>query len=187
MPPFAMHLNRRKLLAAIAFVVVVPTVWYFFILDWRDQPFCHKQLLLGFENWLDKNKTNVFPNVDGKSAESLEAARDELGGDDNWETTYKYVPGLKKGDPGDLVLAYLAKPTRWTWHGQIPPTVFTAKEWLFVPVDFGIASSRPVAWGECSERVPSEDFQKRMKRTLDFLRTNERPNWEAVVKEHANF
>ena len=122
--------------------------------------------------------------MDGKSADSLTVIRDDLGGDDRWETAYKYVPGLKKDDPGDLVLAYLAKPTRWTWHGQLVPTVFTPKEYLFVRVDFGMAPSRPVRGGECGERVPLADFRERLKRTLNFLRTNERPNWEAVVAEH---
>jgi hypothetical protein len=38
-----------------------------------------------------------------------------------------------------------------------------------------------------SERVSLDEFRSTLKRTLDFIRTNERPNWQAVVAEHSKF
>jgi hypothetical protein len=159
-----------------------------FILDWQGQPVCHKNLMAVLKNWVDDHDTNVLPNVHGIGRDSLAELR-PYGFDAYLEQRYGYVAGLRKDDPGDLVLMYLNQPTRWVWHG-IPHTIFTKKAWIIVPVDFTVFtySGRQITKpGECSETVSREEFRVRLRRTLDFVRTNERPNWKAVVAEHTKF
>ena len=130
--------------------------------------------------------TNAFPNATGHSADSLALIRDEMGGQMDWAQSYRYVPGLHRDDPGDLILMYLVQPTRWTWHGP-PPTVFTPKAWIVVPLDFTMSGPLAAGRGELSERVSLDMFRSRLRRTLDFIRTNERPSWQTVVAEHTRF
>ena len=165
----------------------LPFIYYNFILDRHPPPFCHKQIYFAFHTWMVDSKTNAFPNAGGIGADSISLMNEQMGGL-TWSKNYKYVPGLCVGDPGDLVLMYVAHPTRWTWHGSTP-TIFRQKQWILVPLDFKSegpdrAGAGP---GELSERVSSEEFRRRLQRTLDFLRTNTRPNWETVVAEHARF
>ena len=112
-----------------------------------------------------------------------------MGGYMVWAKDYNYVPGLRENDPADLVLMYFNRPTRWNWHGH-PPTIFKEKAWIIIPVDFDMGVNfRPHTGqgGECSERVSLDEFRSRLRRTLDFVRTNERPNWQTVVAEHSKF
>ncbi len=169
-------------LALIAAVVC----WYFFVLDWQGRPFCHKQIYTAFRLWMDDQKTNAFPNVAGSSRLSLEAIREEMGGSMKWAENYRYAAGLREDDPGDLILMYLDQPTRWTWHGS-PPSRFTKKAWIVVPVDFTMGDRPRAGHGELSERISSQEFKRRLQATLEFVKTNARPNWEAVVAEHTRF
>jgi hypothetical protein len=68
-------------------------------------------------------------------------------------------------------------------RGQ-PLTVFEEKRWLVVPVDFG--DGRPVQ-GELSERVTMDEFKRRLSAPIDYVPTNQRPSWQAVVAEHTTF
>lgn len=181
--------------SGLGVLIIAGLVYYFLILDWQGRPFCHKQISLAFLQAIFDQKlpageavTNAFPNVNGRSWESLTVIRDNMDGDINmrWARGYRYVPGLRADDPGDLVLMYLDQPTRWTWHGT-PPTIFEKKAWIVVPVDFVMADRPRSGPGESSERIAGEEFRRRLQRTLDFLRTNERPHWEAVVAEHEAF
>ncbi len=176
------------LASALALLLLAPLVYYFLILDWHGRPYCHKQIMLSLKVWMDdegKNMnsgTNAFPNVGGVGKDSMEAIHEEMGTMD-WAKNYRYVPGLHEDDPGRLVLMYVAQPTRWTWHGP-PPTIFKDKKWIIVPVDFESQPGRP---GECSERISEEEFKIRLRGTLEFVRTNARPNWQQVVAEHTAF
>jgi hypothetical protein len=169
-------------------MVTVPLGYYYLLLDWQGRPFCHKQITLSFKLWMDDNGgnlnsgTNIFPNVGGTGKASLEAIREEMGGSMEWAKNYRYIAGLREDDPGHLVLMYLDQPTRWTWHGP-PPTIFKDKKWIVVRVDFESVFGP----GECSERISTEDFKKRLGETMDFVRTNARPNWQTVVLEHSKF
>jgi hypothetical protein len=157
----------------------------------ENEPFCHKGLNLAIYNYLYTQKMDLLPNVDGRSAESLRVL-DRYMGDEVWEGAYRYVPGLRKGDPGDLVVAYMTKPTRYRMHDD-PVIVFNEKKWMAVPIDFmhngpGKWVEREVLdWGEDSERLTLDEFRSRLKKTLDFLRDNERPNWQTVVEENEAF
>lgn len=169
----------------VAVLVGLAFGYYYLILDWQGRPFCHKQVYMSFRIWMDDRNTNAFPNVAGAGKNSLGEIREEMVIMD-WADKYKYVPGLREGDPGDLVLMYLDRPTRWTWHGP-PPTVFEKKAWIIVPVDFKAGERQQAGPGEMSERVSLDEFRNRLRRTLDFIRTNERPHWQAVVSEHTKF
>lgn len=192
-----MHAKRLVLWigGAAAVVLGLALGYYFFILDWHGRPFCHKQIMFGFLNAMHPsggdltNSKEPFPNVRGLSQASLGAIREDMGSYMAWTNDYNYVPGLREDDPPDLVLMYFNRPTRWNWHGP-PPTIFEKKAWIIVPVDFGSGSGfRPHTGqiGECSERVLLDEFRSRLRQTLDFVRTNERPNWQTIVAEHTEF
>jgi hypothetical protein len=163
--------------------------FYFFVLDWQGRPFCHKQIMFGFLGVMhppDEGRTQAkaaFPNVRGLGQDSLATVGESMGGDWVWKSDYNYVPGLREDDPPDLVLMYFNRPTRWNWHGT-PPTIFGEKAWILIPLDFTPRSGQA---GECSERVSFSEFRSRLQRTLDFIRTNERPNWQTIVAEHTSF
>jgi hypothetical protein len=168
---------------------------YFFILDWNGRPFCHKQIMLSLMSVMHTSSGDIlndpkpFPNVKGLSQDSLAANRESMGSYMAWTNDYNYIPGLREDDPPDLMLMYFNRPTRWNWHG-VPPTIFKEKAWIIIPVDFGAGEGflpHPGQIGECSERVSMDEFRSRLKRTLDFIRTNERPNWRTVVAEHQKF
>lgn len=180
-----------------AFVLLVGLAfgYYHLILDWQGRPFCHKQIMLGLLTVMHPSGGDIlhdpkpFPNLRGLSQDSLAAIKDSMGGYMAWTNDYNYIPGLREDDPPDLVLMYFNRPTRWNWHGP-PPTIFKEKAWIIIPVDFGSgSSSRPHSGqiGECSERVSQGEFCARLRGTLDFIRTNERPNWETIIAEQARF
>jgi hypothetical protein len=176
----------------LAVLVGLALSYYHFILDWEGRPFCHKQVMFAFMNWMGdhgmdiNSHTNTFPNVNGVGRDSLATISEGMNGHMNWAKDYRYVPGLREGDPGDLVLMYFDRPTRWVWHGPAP-TIFKEKAWIVVPVDFAMGSRPPAGPGELSERVSLDEFRSRLKRTLDFVRTNDRPNWQTIVAEHTKF
>jgi hypothetical protein len=180
---------KRVILVVVATsvaVIAAALFWYFFLLDWNGRPFCHKQINLAFRIWIEDQHTNAFPNAGGLSKQSLEAIREEMGGSMKWAEHYRYVAGLREDDPGDLILLYYDEPTRWTWHGP-PPSVFSEKAWIVVPVDFTMGGREQAGPGELSERVSSEEFRRRLRATLEFVKTNARPHWEEVWAEHTRF
>jgi hypothetical protein len=177
-----------------AAIIGLPLAVYFLLYDHSNEPFCHKVVMLGILNYFEDEKTNVLPNVDGQSSASM-LTMHKYWGDQPWEDTYRYLPGLKNGDPGDLVLMYMPMPTRYIYHSN-PQTIFAEPKWMIVPLDFNSAIGdqigKPVpreipSYGEQSERVSLAEFRARLKKTLDFLRENNRPNWQQVVKEHEAF
>jgi hypothetical protein len=148
--------------------------------------------MFGFKLWMEENHmdinscTNAFPNIRGSGRDSLAAISNSMSGHMDWAKDYKYVPGLREDDPGDLILMYVDRPTRWTWHG-VAPTIFRDKAWIMVPVNFTNGGRERSVSGELSERVSLDVFRRRLRRTLDYLRTNERPNWQTAVSEHTKF
>ena len=156
----------RLLSVVVALVAMIPAAvpllrsGYEQIADHSAQPVCHKQVDLLFQQWQDEHKTREFPNVDGESQASLEAIKG-FGEMPNIKAHYNYVPGLRRGDPDDLVLMYVNQPTRWTWHGQTP-TIFGQTAWILVPIDmklFGQRERDTLPPGEFSERVLIDEFR----------------------------
>ena len=176
-------------------LVALALGYYYFILDWQGRPICHKQIMLGFMTLMHPSGGDIlhdpqpFPNVKGLSQDSLATIHEEMGGYMVWTNNYNYIPGLREDDPPDLVLMYFNRPTRWVWHGPAP-SIFKKRAWMVIHIDFGIGSGprlHSLEGGECSERVSQDEFRRRLQRTLDFIRTNERPNWQAIVAEHEKF
>jgi len=188
--------TRIRWLVVVLVLISLPIVYYNFILDWQNKPFCHKQFLIAFQTWFAINgkdpdgQNNEYPNVGGNSSDSLNVIRKEMGDYMDWKADYGYVPGLRQNDPGHLVLMYFNRPTRWTMH-VLAPTIFEDKAWILVPVDFciyGNGGSRKLSGGgECSERVSTDEFKQRLADTIDFIRTQKRPNWETIVAEQTKF
>ena len=167
-----MRLPRFVTCSVVLLILFVglPAFVYFVIYDHQNAPFCHKAAGLGLLSYLDALKTNDLPNVDGSSAKTLLSMHKYMG-DEPWEEEYRYVPGLRKGDPGDLIYMYFAQPTRYTWHG-FPQTIFADKKWIILPLDFaeqhsGIsrALDREMPYtGECSELLSYDEFRRACKR-----------------------
>lgn len=174
------------LLAGVAVTVTLCAVASITLLDREADPICHKNLFFAILNWQEKRATRYFPNIDGSSAASIEVL-EELSVYRQLKSHYSYVPGLNRDDPEGLVLFYINRPTRWTSHVSTP-WIFTSKEWILVPVDMEWKSSRSDAGpGEFSERVSFDEFRKRLRKTLDYIKTKQRPNWETIVKQHTDF
>jgi hypothetical protein len=173
------------IVAGSLLIVGAVLCWYFMLHDWDGRPFCHKQFESAFRMWREDHDTDFFPNEGGLSRASMESIHEQMAGVMSWVASYRYIAGLREGDPGDLILMYCYEPTRWTWHGGPPPSVFTKKAWLVVPVDFTYRDVRPGGGGELSERLSPAEFATRLKRTLDFLESNARPHWKVVIQEHS--
>src|SRR5580658_7834702 len=107
----------------LATLVGSALIYYNFILDWDGKPFCHKQIYTAFVLSMHEAGYDIahdpkpFPNVKGIGRDSLATIHEGMGNYMDWAKEYGYVPGLREDDPGDLVLMYVERPTRWTWHG----------------------------------------------------------------------
>jgi hypothetical protein len=173
-------------------VLGAPFGYYNFALDWNNMPHCHTAVMLAMHSWLEVNKLDwdnpdsPYPNISGKSVDSLGAIHRQMDEDMDWAKDYGYVPGLRRGDPGDLVLIYFNRPTRWTMHIHAP-LIFEKKGWILIPLDFRQSDREMSGPGEKSEFVSTSEFKKRLKATIDFLREKKRPNWETMVAEQTKF
>ena len=177
--------QRRLILGAAALLLAGVVQIQAVMNEPPGKPVCHKAVNFALLSWQDQNATSGYPNVAGRSTDSL-ARCDKLLHNDKLSGKYKYVPGLTRDDPGELVLLYMAKPTRWTWHGERPSKTAPLK-WLVVPVDFRTSSRKFNGNGEQSEQLTEDQFFTRLEGTLRFIEANERPNWESIVKEHRAF
>jgi hypothetical protein len=195
--------RRRKIILWIAtpaaLVLAGLLLIRFVIYDWSAKPYCHKQMTVGLRVWLGDKGSNAYPNVNGTSLASMELAAEQLFATNQIFRDYNYVPGLREDDPPHLVLFYMNKPTRWRFHVH-PEARWKDKTWIVVPIDFtgplpGTESNSSIhshlhgiiAYGEMSHSLSTQQFTNRLIATLEFLRTNDRPHWQAVVKEHTSF
>lgn len=187
---------RRAFAILISFVVLFVCIaaGFYFLIDRQNEPLCHKAAYFDVLESFDGKKSGDLPNVEGRSVDSL---RKFIQNDDaeQWNAKYRYVPGLRRGDPGDLILLYMKQPTRYVWHSN-PQTVFRDAKWMILPLDFVDGFGSPSVavveremphTGEESERVSQQEFKSRLRKTLDFLRNNDRPYWKTVVAENEKF
>lgn len=181
----AMKLRRAAKWIAVSLLTLsaIAVCYFYLIIDRRNSPGCHKNLYLSFMIWAD-DYTNVFANVHGSSTESLSAMDENLGNSLFWIARYNYIPGMRKDDPKELILMYLKRPTRWINHVR-PQTIFQKKNWMIAPLK-GLSDDIDVS-GEYSQKISTPEFKQRLQQTLDFVRTNQRPNWESIVAEHTKF
>ena len=192
----------RTLLAILAIPVSLFALFVCFGVGFRllhdstNMPLCGKQTYIEVQNWFDREKSSALPNIEGRSIESL--ARLNEGDSENtneWNEKYQYVPGLRRGDPGDLVLMYMKKPTRWRHHAAGAPLIFEEHKWVLVPLDFthvGDSNTKKVDRdmpdiGESFERVSLDELKARLRKTLKFLEDNNRRHWQTVVAENKAF
>jgi len=191
-----MNLSRVQLATGAAIVLAL-LIFAAVILraDQGNKPLCHKQTWAEAESWLFSHVSGELPNIEGDSAKSL-TELDQEGTAGEWNAKYQYLPGLRSGDLGELVLMYMKRPTRWKNHAAMPPSFFSEAKWMIVPLDFvHTLSPKYVTWvkreildeGECSERVSLEEFKTRLRKTLKYLQDNNRPQWQKVVAENEEF
>jgi hypothetical protein len=187
--------RRRKIVLVLGalLVLVLGGLTAVFVLGPPGPHFiCHRLLSSALEQWKLETTNGVqFPNVGGGSRESLGLVLPYLGlGDDtNALRDYMYVPGLHSDDPDNLILFYLSEPSRRTWHGDTIAHWFSGpKRWIVLnprmnPPDY--ESGR--AGGELDEAISLAEFKDRLRATLDFLKQNARPGWQAAEQEHMRF
>ena len=146
---------------------------------------CHKILSGGLAQWMLETKNGAeFPNVDGNSSRSLALIHPYFQDHTNELRDYMYVPGLRSDDPENLILIYVRKPSRRMWHGD---TRFTGpKLWVILNPLLSDGDSAQTR-GELSEGVTLAEFKKRLRATLDYLKRNDRPHWQATEREHLQF
>ena len=79
-----------------------------------------------FQAWrINAGHTNAYPNVNGSGVKSLAQIEPCFGAEIIQK--YSYVPGLTFDDPTNLVLMYLKKKTRHSWHGYTTHSIFSPR------------------------------------------------------------
>ena len=90
---------------------------------------------------------------------------------------FRYVQGLRNDDPEDLIVMYRKTKTRWKKKYKLQPDA----KWLVMgPRCDGY-------WGYEGGWVDTSEFKRRLKKTLEFLEQNQRPNGQQTVKAHLAF
>ena len=100
-------LFRPAVLGLIALGALLAYRRFFF--DWEGQPSCHKALELAVRIRMSEQKSNLYPNASGSSRGSIDLLKEFLSFPMDH---YRYVPGLRPDDPGELVLFYFDQPTQ---------------------------------------------------------------------------
>jgi hypothetical protein len=183
-----MNVNKRKLvkrsvLIGAATLILIPVVSY--LLFWTGPaPLCHRGLDAAFQQWMLETygRTNTeyfFPNTNGNGIASLDMI-DHLWGPGVQE--YAYVPGLRLGDPQDLVLMYMKRKTHHTWHGDAEHSIFSPSRWMVVSPEI-LTGSCP----EGGELVETPELKRRLMLTITYLKEHQRPYWQAVTDEQLAF
>jgi len=167
-------------LAGLAVVVVVGPPGPHFV--------CHRLLDGALHQWMVETTNGVtYPNVDGSSSRSLKLVLPYLLQDTNALHDYMYVPGLRSDDPDNLILFYLREPSRRTWHGDTH-WFSGPKRWVVLnPRMDSPDSDSGRAGGEVDEAISLTEFKDRLRATLDYLKQNDRPGWQAAEQEHMRF
>src|SRR5438309_10564358 len=107
----------RRIAVGIGLAVVAVTA---FLIRFPPgpRPWCHRQVDGAFIQWMlstgqPSEYPHEYPNANGNGHASLALIEPYFGGDIH---DYGYVPGLREDDPKDLVLMYLKKKTRHSYH-----------------------------------------------------------------------
>ena len=98
---------------------------------------------------------------------------------------YGYIPGLTCYDSGDLVLMYLKTKTHYSWHGDTKHTIFSPLRWMVISP--GVIEMQSSDYPEGGQLLDTAEFKRRVEKTVEFLKVNQRPNWEVVAKEQTDF
>jgi hypothetical protein len=183
---------KKILKITLGLSVAVGVLVSAFLLRYPPDPlwFCQKAMSSGVEQYLQTSGTNAYPNLDGDSARSFRLMAEYMApayAVDRIMADYAYVPGLTADDPKDLVVFYLKKQTRKTWNGDHSASVFGKKRWMVIGPEFWWNGPNGDWLPEGGQVLSTAEFRNRLTKTLTFLRENQRPCWETVVKEQSVF
>ena len=125
------HISYKIRLTALAVVVcsILAATRSGLILGLYDsafggpKPICHDLIMGNIQQYLVEqgNKgdgAQSYPNAAGDSQKSMDAFTSMMdpAGKSRFYRDYAYIPGLRSGDPKNLILVYMAVPT-----GKLPP------------------------------------------------------------------
>ena len=145
---------------------------------------CHRGLVAAMEQWQDSSGSGTcYPNIDGRGQESLAVLVPLMRYGESELRDYRYVPGLCSADPEDLILMYVCAPTPRSWHGDLH--WFGRVNWVVISPKWGLASNSLSS--EFGQWIDTRALSERLRRTLVYLRENDRPYWTNIVKEHGDF
>ena len=149
---------------------------------------CHKGFFHAFCDWQSETTNgDWYPNIEGSQQKSLAVLAPYEPNVMGNASDYRYVPGLERNDPEDLILFYLCRPSRRTWHGD-GNFLRLRKRWVVLgPKLMSNGKSFTAEWSECGEALSTKAFKKRLAHTLEYLRENNRTNWTGVVQDHTAF
>lgn len=148
---------------------------------------CHKLFFHSLIAWqTETTNGDWYPNIEGSQQKSL-AVLEPYYVVVSQIADHRYVPGLERNDSEDLILFYLCRPSRRTWHSD-GHFLRLRKRWVVLgPRLMPKGESFAAEWSECGESLSTKDFKQRLARTLGYLRENNRTNWASVVQDHAAF
>ena len=133
-----------------------------------------------------EENSNVYPNIEGDRIKSFNAIGELSLPMDSWN--YSYIPGLREGDPNDLVLFYMNEKTRYKAHFDRPillVSLMRKPQWMVIAPGFPRGDmSDPQEGLESGRLEDTPVFISRLKKTIDYLEENNRPNWQQVKKEY---
>ena len=92
----------------------------------------------------------------------------------------RYIQGLRNDDPEDLIVMYVKHKTHW-------PTKHWFRDYEATPKWLVMGPRVSNYWGREGGWIETSEFVRRFRKTLDFLRTNQRPHWEDTVPTHEAF
>jgi hypothetical protein len=77
---------------------------------------------------------------------------------------------------------YMKKKTRYSWHGDHGPTIFSEPRWMVLSPNIISGTA-----GEGGARIDTPELKRRIELTLAFLKEKQRPNWKTVSDEQMAF
>ncbi len=138
---------------------------------------CHRLMDGAVSHWMLETTNGVwFPNVGGSSSNSLALVAPYMSCSMHDLRDYRYVPGLRSDDPGNLILFYLKEPSRRTWHGEFRWSR-KPKRWIVLPIGMG-------GNHELAEALTTTEFKTRLNESIEYLKKHERLGWKNAEGEH---
>jgi len=135
--------------------------------------------------------SGAYPNVGGVSEKSIieiasyfpKSAKGEAA---KMLCEYSFVPGLRESDPENLILMYMKRQTRYTWHGDTR-VIRNKPMWIAFAPGLDPPADDNKRCPEAARKLNTQEFKARLQATLDYLRKNNRPYWTNVAREHGSF
>ncbi len=148
------------------------------------RPVCYMFLNAIYVEWIMATGSNCYPNVEGDAKRSLAAFGPQRTFGDPRFKDYAYIPGLCERDPDELIIFYKTTKTKFREHGANPclwRVPFLQSRWSVCGPRFDGPEHGGAYW------INTPEFKMRLIKTLDFLKSHDRPYWQAVVDKHTAF